>query len=54
MQSKDRLRKKYFLRRKKNYFDTKPNFFNPLIKIIKKNIKKILLTYQVITQHLSK
>jgi len=43
MQSKDRLRKKYFLRRKKNYFDIKPNFFNPLIKIIKKKYKKNII-----------
>ena len=40
MQSKERLRKKYFLRRKRNYFDIKPSFFNPLIKLIKKNYNK--------------
>jgi 5-formyltetrahydrofolate cyclo-ligase len=40
---KDRLRKKYYLIRKKKYFDVKPNFFNPLIKLIKKiNNKKII------------
>ena len=37
MLSKDRLRKKYFLKRKNNYFDIKPVFFNPLIKLIRKN-----------------
>ena len=44
MQSKDRLRKKYFFIRKKKYFEIKPSFFNPLIKLIKKkyNKKKII------------
>ena len=37
MLNKDRLRKKYFLKRKNNYFDIKPAFFNPLIKLIRKN-----------------
>ena len=40
MQNKDRLRKKYFFIRKKKYFDIKPSFFNPLIKLIKKRYKK--------------
>ena len=40
MQNKDILRKKYFIVRKKKYFDIKPSFFNPLIKLIKKNIVK--------------
>ena len=40
MQIKDRLRKKFFLRRKKNYFDIKPNFFNPLFKLIEKKYNK--------------
>ena len=40
MQKKDRLRKKYFFIRKKKYFDIKPSFFNPLIKLIKKRYKK--------------
>ena len=40
MHSKDRLRKKYFLIRKKKYFDIKPSFFDPLIKLIKKKCKK--------------
>ena len=43
MQNKDILRKKYFSIRKKKYFDIKPNFFNPLIKLIKKkNYKKTI------------
>ena len=40
MQNKNRLRKKYFFIRKKRYFDIKPSFFNPLIKLIKKKYKK--------------
>ena len=40
MNNKDRLRKKYFLIRKKKYFDIKPSFFSPLIKLIKKKYKK--------------
>ena len=40
MQKKDRLRKKYSFITKKKYFDIKPNFFNPLIKLIKKKYKK--------------
>ena len=35
MQKKDRLRKKYKSIRQKKYFDIKPNFFDPLIKLIK-------------------
>ena len=40
MQNKDRLRKKYFFARKKKYFEIKPSFFNPLIRLIKKKYKK--------------
>jgi len=40
MHNKHRLRKKYFIIRKKKYFQIKSNFFNPLIKIIRKNYKK--------------
>ena len=40
MQSKDRLRKKFYSIRKKNYFDVKPNFFSPLTKLIKKRYSK--------------
>ena len=40
MPNKDLLRKKYSFIRKKKYFDIKPNFFNPLIKLIKKKYKK--------------
>ena len=45
MTKKDRLRKKYNSIRKKNYFDIHPNFFSPLIKLIKKNNKKIVNLY---------
>ncbi len=40
MQNKSLLRKKYLLIRKKKYFDIKPSFFNPLVKLIKKKNKK--------------
>ncbi len=40
MHNKYRLRKKYFFIRKKKYFEIKPSFFNPLIKLIKKKYKK--------------
>ena len=40
MQSKQRLRKEFFFIRKKNYFEIKSNFFNPLIHLIKKKYKK--------------
>ena len=40
MKNKDRLRKKYFLIRKKKYYDIKPIFFQPLINLIKKKFKK--------------
>ena len=40
MQNKDKLRKKYYFIRKKNYFDIKPSFFSPLIKLIVKKFKK--------------
>ena len=36
MPSKDRLRKRYFLIRKKKYFNIQPSFFNPLLKLINK------------------
>ena len=35
MLSKDRLRKKYFLIRKKKYFEVDTGFFKPLLKLIK-------------------
>tara|TARA_A100001011_G_scaffold384223_1_gene456562 strand:+ start:725 stop:1276 length:552 start_codon:yes stop_codon:yes gene_type:complete len=44
MYNKGRLRKKYFLIRKKKYFDIKPGFFSPLTKLIKKKIKKKNIT----------
>ena len=40
MQNKDQLRKKYFFIRREKYFDIKPSFFNPLIKLIKERYKK--------------
>ena len=40
MQNKDRLRKRYFLIRKKKYFEIKPSFFNPVASLIKKKYKK--------------
>ena len=36
MVNKNLIRKKYFLKRKKNYYQVKKNFFNPIVKIIKK------------------
>ena len=39
MQNKDALRKKYLNIRKKNYFEIRPSFFKPLIKLIKKKFK---------------
>ena len=38
--NKKRLRKNFFLIRKKKYFEIKSSFFNPLIKIIKKRFNK--------------
>ena len=43
MQNKDKLRKKYFLFRKNKYFDIKPSYFNPLIKLIKKKYSKKII-----------
>ena len=40
MQNKDSLRKKYYSIRKKKYYDIKPDFFNPLLKIIKTSYYK--------------
>ena len=47
METKKRLRKKYFINRKKRYFDIKPDFFNPLIKLIKKDYKKKLVNLSI-------
>lgn len=41
--NKDSLRKKYYIIRKKNYFDIEPNFFNPFIKLIKRKYKKKII-----------
>lgn len=35
---KEKLRKKFLKKRKLNYFEIEPSFFNPLIKLIKKKI----------------
>ena len=40
MQQKSKLRKKYLKIRKENYFEIDKKFFFPLLKLIKKNIKK--------------
>ena len=40
MQQKSKLRKKYSKIRKENYFEIDKKFFSPLLKLIKKNIKK--------------
>ena len=44
--TKKRLRKKFFLIRKKKYFEIKPSYFNPLIQLVKKKFscKKINLS----------
>ena len=41
--NKDSLRKKYYIIRKKNYFDIETNFFDPLIKLIKKKYKNKII-----------
>ncbi len=40
MLQKKQLRKKYFLLRKKNYYDINKNFFLPLLKLIRSKVKK--------------
>ena len=40
MSEKAYLRKKFFLIRKKKYFEIKPIFFNPLVKLVKKKLIK--------------
>ncbi len=40
MQQKSKLRKKYLKIRKENYFEIDKKFFSPLLRLIKKNIKK--------------
>ena len=41
MQQKIAIRKKVLLIRKKKYFEISPKFFNPLVKLLKKNNNKI-------------
>ena len=40
MDQKQLIRKKFFIKRKKNYFNINENFFLPLVKILKKKPKK--------------
>ena len=40
MHKKEGLRKKYFSKRRRNYFDININFFDPLINLINKRYKK--------------
>ena len=40
MHSKNRLRKKFIFIRKKKFFEVNPNYFNPLIKLLKKKYNK--------------
>ena len=40
MYKKESLRKKYFSKRRRNYFDIDINFFDPLINLINKRYKK--------------
>ncbi len=47
MQNKDLLRKKFYSIRKKKYFDIKPNYFDPLIKFIKKKNKKKIINLSI-------
>ena len=47
MQNKVLLRKKYFSIRKKKYFDIKPTYFNPLIKLIKKKYYKKTISLSI-------
>ena len=44
MPNKDNLRKKYFLIRKKKYYNVKASFFDPLNKLIKKEFSKNLIS----------
>ena len=38
MDTKSFIRKKFFLKRKKNYFEINKNFYNPLIRLFKKKV----------------
>jgi DNA-binding transcriptional regulator GbsR (MarR family) len=40
MQQKNTIRKKMVANRKNNYFEISPNFFEPLIQLLKKKKKK--------------
>ena len=52
MDKKGLIRAKYKIKRKKNYFNTKSNFFNPLIKLLKKNkVKKNFISIYYPTNH---
>ena len=45
MLSKEKVRKKFFLLRKKKYIEVKKNFFDPLIQLIRKKNKKNISLY---------
>ena len=45
MHSKEKLRKKFLLLRKKKYFSVKKKFYKPLIKLINSNKKKTISIY---------
>ena len=53
MDKKGLIRVKYKIKRKKNYFNTKSNFFNPLIKLLKKknNVKKRFISLYYPNNH---
>ena len=53
MDKKGSIRVKYLIKRKKNYFNTKSNFFNPLIKLLKKKnkVKKNFISIYYPTNH---
>ena len=38
MVSKNSIRKNFFLKRKKNYFEINKNFYHPLIRLFKKKV----------------
>ena len=43
MLTKNQLRKKYLLIRQKRYFEIEPNFFNPLIALLRRKYKKRII-----------
>ena len=53
MDKKGVIRRKYLIKRKKNYFKIKSNFYNPLIKLLKKknNVKKRFISLYYPNNH---